>query len=1175
MKKLLAVWGVLVVLAISGEAPAVVPVFPPSKLSFDRAEFSEGYPPNILFLIDTGGQMLWSMNAKADKATRIGCTYGDGSLPSTRVNATGRMCTSVPVHPTNLRAGIDIDDTNNYHTPGASRGEIVAKSPDFYHPNLTHQRSGDVTSGLMPNDSRMYKLKLALYRIFTDKSLISGINLGLATFWQKNYYSSSSGGAWADWYKIFQSPDVAARCISWNNAYFLPKPKHANQMYAYDYSQLVTWGVDVSQQYSNATKKARIRRWFAPSSNAAHMQKLVEWFDGVETSTNEEIFADGAQPLAFSIYGVRSQDAVISPTDINCVGSAYHFFRNNTRSPVVSSCQDNWLIVCCDGNDDTKSQGSGEAPDIAVKQLYEGTAQLYVGSSLVTMNRPVRTMVIGFVDPAREPTLAARLNRMADYGDDGLLNDSTGAYFARDTAELIKAFRDVILLVRQVSGSPAAAVVSPPGADPNAKDDGAIYVPSFKTQESDQWQGKFFKYETDALGNLTGKTLWEAGEQLDALPWDLRRIYTANWTTPLPRDPAASNLVRFSAANAPSLASELWWKFPNAPDQAKILSLVRWTLGKNEGAAAGDPAERWKLADINRSGVFVVGKPWGTYPDSAYATFVHSLRSRDFRVYVQSNGGMLHAFEARSRDVDGKALKQGEERWAFIPPQVLLGRRLAGPKLQLGSNPSDPLGGLLVTEIADKTSVPRHLLDGPLAVKDARCTLDGTTTYRTVLVGCLGLAGKGLYALDITSPDTPRFLWAVENANYEHSGPVSPTPAPLHQILWWKSRLADGQNDGGGSGTSAALHAFTHRTYTRAVGGVAVSTDVSASLAAASPDFASMDAYRRLGMTTSVPFIGRVQWGTEKPYVVLFGGGLTGEKKGVATTEGRGFFVAELQSGKILKLISEDRNGAPLGMMAAPVYPYAPASDGLWKGIFAPDAEGNIFKIWGNGLISVDRIFRVDSAQSVAISLGLAAGVMAREVWLYGGTGDPEGKWNKGYNAANYLFGVNAGGFEAPSATAKTLASLQKLVSQDTGSSSDPDGWYFALNPGEYLSAAPTFVRRTTGSFVVLATFTPIQDKCGTGGIARLFLLGAKSGRGAWNASGKKVVEVAGIKISSVGIMGNKLYLTGVSASGGDFSDSAIKGFAKNEGIVVMDLPSELGEVENPNRLQEILYWRD
>jgi type IV pilus assembly protein PilY1 len=115
------------------------------------------------------------------------------------------------------------------------------------------------------------------------------------------------------------------------------------------------------------------------------------------------------------------------------------------------------------------------------------------------------------------------------------------------------------------------------------------------------------------------------------------------------------------------------------------------------------------------------------------------------------------------------------ENWAFIPPNVLGYRRLLGLKVDAGGN----------WRTNEKYSVPKYLLDGPLVAEDVY--FGGA--YRTVMLGSLGRAGAGMYALDITDPSIPKFLWALENNYYDQAtmavrpvddGPSSggPRPAP-------------------------------------------------------------------------------------------------------------------------------------------------------------------------------------------------------------------------------------------------------------------------------------------------------------------------------------------------------------------------------------------------------------
>ena len=57
--------------------------------------------------------------------------------------------------------------------------------------------------------------------------------------------------------------------------------------------------------------------------------------------------------------------------------------------------------------------------------------------------------------------------------------------------------------------------------------------------------------------------------------------------------------------------------------------------------------------------------------------------------------------------------------------------------------------------------------------------------WRTILVGLLGYGGQGLYALDVTEPEEPIFLWAVENNIVTPDG-SSALGADSRKIHYWK-----------------------------------------------------------------------------------------------------------------------------------------------------------------------------------------------------------------------------------------------------------------------------------------------------------------------------------------------------------------------------------------------------
>lgn len=152
-----------------------------------------------------------------------------------------------------------------------------------------------------------------------------------------------------------------------------------------------------------------------------------------------------------------------------------------------------------------------------------------------------------------------------------------------------------------------------------------------------------------------------------------------------------------------------------------------------------------KIGAIYNSAPVYVGTP-SQYEDTlGYLDFIaqNSVPAqRDAHVFVASNNGKLHALKADS----------GKETFAFIPKAVF-------PKLHL------------FKEAPDSSQM---LNDGQISVADI---YDSTTQkWKTVLVGLLGGAGKGAYALDVTaairknSSAKPELLWEVSSEDLKMLG---------------------------------------------------------------------------------------------------------------------------------------------------------------------------------------------------------------------------------------------------------------------------------------------------------------------------------------------------------------------------------------------------------------------
>lgn len=137
--------------------------------------------------------------------------------------------------------------------------------------------------------------------------------------------------------------------------------------------------------------------------------------------------------------------------------------------------------------------------------------------------------------------------------------------------------------------------------------------------------------------------------------------------------------------------------------------------------------------DIINSDVWFTGAPASDYLLKGYSAFVRSNKSRTGMLYVGGNDGMLHGF----------ASYDGKEKLAYVPRGVI-------PALTLLTDPQ-------------YNNKHKYFVDGSPMTGDV--DLNGgiqdpsdpnyatyTPNWRTLLVGTLGLGGKGYFVLDVTNP---------------------------------------------------------------------------------------------------------------------------------------------------------------------------------------------------------------------------------------------------------------------------------------------------------------------------------------------------------------------------------------------------------------------------------------
>lgn len=317
-------------------------------------------------------------------------------------------------------------------------------------------------------------------------------------------------------------------------------------------------------------------------------------------------------------------------------------------------------------------------------------------------------------------------------------------------------------------------VASLPGGsstDPNAWQtyappvlgDGMIYQSLFKYQKDKQWIGEIKRYKLDASGAITSDAPVLESSKLKVRAAKTgphssggRSIWMVGYDPLCKNSVALSNDANnnsFTLSNSTALQN-LLFNCPASPDPTATSDLISFTRGLNsdgEEVAARDAARDSVLGDTYHSEMVMVGAPnahWSSDTNmfgkseayyrflNGYSEFVSANANRRPQLYVGSNDGMFHAFDA---DL--------EERWSFIPPSVV-------PMLRnmTGSKGNATNGG-------DGKSNSSFSVDGPITIKDVY--LEGK--WKTVLMGGLGWGGNSYYALDITNPDAPQHLFTVNN----------------------------------------------------------------------------------------------------------------------------------------------------------------------------------------------------------------------------------------------------------------------------------------------------------------------------------------------------------------------------------------------------------------------------
>ena len=301
--------------------------------------------------------------------------------------------------------------------------------------------------------------------------------------------------------------------------------------------------------------------------------------------------------------------------------------------------------------------------------------------------------------------------------------DPDNFFLASNPKRMMAAINSIFQTVASSGGTLAGVGIS----STSSSDNPFVYEPGFKAEK---WSGSLKKLSATAANP---SAVWDAGVILtgdpvtklppNPLPAD-RKIYTskisADGSLALVSF-SASGTGNFSASDLAALNTDPHTGITDnlASDRIQYLRGVR-TLEQGKDAS-GNTTGKFRtrdsvLGDIVNSAPVYYGAPAKNVTGVGYSEFYSANKNRQTAVYVGSNDGMLHAFDAVN----------GQEIFSYIPNALISS----------------------LNELTDPYYSHSSYVDGRITVKEAQ--VNGV--WKTLLVAGMGAGNKGVFALDVTNP---------------------------------------------------------------------------------------------------------------------------------------------------------------------------------------------------------------------------------------------------------------------------------------------------------------------------------------------------------------------------------------------------------------------------------------
>ena len=281
-----------------------------------------------------------------------------------------------------------------------------------------------------------------------------------------------------------------------------------------------------------------------------------------------------------------------------------------------------------------------------------------------------------------------------------------------------------------------------------------IYMAFFKPGEGNFWEGNVTKFGISADNQIVdanggSATLANGVMKSDAVPY---------WATIDWADVTKSNYIHNSNRNIYTyLTSLTQFESTNANLTATILgNPIRSVADIIEYVRGADVLDEDGDGDVTENRSIITGDILHSKP--SIFKYRYADGASKTMVYFGANDGMLHAVldVTESSGISSTVTSHGTEEWAFIPPDQL-------PRLK------EMIEGVEHQSYVDAT--PK------IYCKDMNGdgVVDSGDGDKVVLVCGERKGGTSYFALDVTDPSYPRYLWRINRNNDSALGWSAPT----------------------------------------------------------------------------------------------------------------------------------------------------------------------------------------------------------------------------------------------------------------------------------------------------------------------------------------------------------------------------------------------------------------